>query len=202
MKKLAIPLIALTLVGCGQAGTSTSHRGDISVSTDLSRTGKAGANVKWRSHVIPVTTSEPWAISAGQRWASTGVRFVHGKAGGITFALSRARNSVGWAITNYTNGRITSCNIFANPKYLHRYSIEKTFAHELGHCLGFNGHADGNGLMSTYAREWRIAGPTLAYISAKYGVAHTAVAPTKKVNKSNPTLGQKPVKVASGLAER
>ncbi len=145
----------LSAASCGTAtmpakpGTSGIGR-----ALALAHTPHAGRAVHWGSRIVSVNINTPWAQSAAHMWVQKGFQFRMGTGNQIVFAgFSSARNSVGWSKFDYRNGKITQCRIFINSKYLHRYDIAKTFAHEMGHCLGLGtGHNGTRGnLMAKYA---------------------------------------------------
>jgi hypothetical protein len=88
----------------------------------------------------------------------------------VFMGYSTARNSVGWSKFDYRGGKITQCRIWINPRYLRRYEISKTFAHEMGHCLGMNGHIGTRGtLMAKYGGS-AISPQTVAMFRYLYSI--------------------------------
>jgi len=177
MKVLAGVLLVLFMAGCS-SGSSTSGvtsiaapsgtQASIGRTLALRHTPHPGRVVRWSSHIIPVNIKTPWAIQAGAMLAPTGLKFQFGKNGGIKFGgYSKARNSVGWAKFSYRGGKIYRCTIYLNPRYLRRYSASKTFAHELLHCAGINGHF-GNGLMNSHGGNGVLSGDAVALIKYLY----------------------------------
>ncbi len=189
--KMLIALAAIGLLaGCGQAGSSAGvERGDgpvVSTTQSPSKPRQATPAVpqaivavpshRWPTSSIGLNTSESWAVRAGRVWNKAGVTFRHGATNGITFrGFSTARNSLGWAQFKYRRGIIYQCNIYINPRYLHRYDITETFAHELGHCLGIDGHLPTGGLMSKYGGNGRVAASTINLIRGKYEQAGPSI---------------------------
>ena len=123
---------------------------------------KPGVAIRWPSKTIAVDSTEQFVREGLGMLAGTGIRFASGVSGGIQYmGHSTTRNSVGWSRSVYHRGRITSCQIWLNPKYLPRYPAAETFAHEVIHCLGFNGHTDeglmhkyGKGLITQTTKDW------------------------------------------------
>ncbi len=183
-KRLAVlAFVGFSMVGCGHGGSSSGvERGDgpvVSTTQSPSKPRQATPAVpqatvvvtgkRWPTASIGLNVGTPWAVQAGKVWNRAGVTFRHGATDGITFSgFSTARNSVGWARFKYRRGIIYQCNIYINPRYLHRYDIAETFAHELGHCLGIDGHLPTNGLMSKYGGNGRLAASTINLIRGKY----------------------------------
>lgn len=113
---------------------------------------KPGFVIRWPSKVIAVNSTDQFVMEGLGMLAGTGIRFAPGMPGGITYmGYSTERNSVGWSRYVYQRGRITSCQIWLNPRYVRRYSAARTFAHETIHCLGMDGHTE-NGLMHKYGK--------------------------------------------------
>ena len=178
MKKLIALGLVTALVGCGQGGSSS---GVEEAGTGPSKTAKvvhrphdtpeSSRSHKWATSNIAINVNTAWSRAAAETWRVAGVSFRHGAGGGITFkGYSTARNSVGWAqYHRRSNGIIYRCDIFVNPRYLQKYDIEKTMAHEIGHCLGISGHMAGNGLMSKFARRRAPSQQTINLVRHKYG---------------------------------
>ena len=181
MRILSTALVALALVGCGSGHSTTGvvARGDGApvvqapakttpkptvtapvtpvASNALAmvkrHTPQPGRVIRWPTKVINIDSSAQVVLDALPRLAGLGLRYAPGRAGGIRFrGYSTARNSVGWSSFNYRNGRITSCDIWLNPKWVRRYSPSKTLSHEILHCTGFDGHTKGRSLMDKYGR--------------------------------------------------
>ena len=207
MQVVVLASAVFSIAGCGQGDSSAGvvERGDgATVSapqTPSVAPGKAQAKPqatvvvsgkRWPTSSIGLNVSTPWAVQAGRVWNKAGVTFRHGATDGITFGgFSTARPALGWAQFKYRRGIIYQCNIYINPRYLHRYDIAETFAHELGHCLGIDGHLPTGGLMSTYGGNGRVAASTINLIRGKY-VGTTRVASTVKLhgNRKSTTGGQ------------
>jgi len=171
MKGAALVLIGLSLVGCGQAGTGSGGTVQAAENHVSHASSRELPEMRWARKTIPVSVNRAWARHAGNAWSrKVGVKFAYGKRGGIVFGGYKQRSGkVGWAVTKFIGKEIISCTIYINPTYLSRKPIEKTFAHELGHCLGMNYHAKGNGLMSRFAKTGRISKSTIKYLRNKYG---------------------------------
>ena len=190
MKALTGVLLILFMAGCGQGSTSGGlERGggeaqavispekpsvapratlDIGRSIALRHTPYPDRVIRWPSRHIPINVSEPWAVKGANVWRPLGFKFTHGMSGGITFGgYSRERNSVGWAKFRFSKGVIRQCVIYINPKWLRRYDISETFAHEIGHCLGINGHIPG-GLMAWNGGNGVISPNTKAMLNYVY----------------------------------
>ena len=193
MKVLIGVILVLFMVGCGQGSTSGGlDRGDGAAvkaktppkkssvtpsstqskgrSLALRHTPHPGRAVRWASRNIQINVSDVWAVKGANVWRPLGFRFTHGMEGGIVFGgYSKARNSVGWSRFSFSRGRITKCTIYINPKWLRRYDIAETFAHEAGHCLGINGHIEG-GLMGTYGGNGMVSQNTRAMLTYLYSI--------------------------------
>jgi predicted Zn-dependent protease len=101
-------------------------------------------------------------------WRKKGFKFRMGRRGGIKFGgYNSTMSAVGRAWFSYKGGKIYKCTILLNPRYFHRYPIELTMAHEIGHCLGMTGHIEG-GLMSRYAGKTRIKPDTVKFFNYIY----------------------------------
>ena len=170
----ALVLVSLVaLVGCGQ-GESVSGHGDAqAVENHISHSNasaRAIPEMRWPRNRIAISVDRPWARKAGKVWSNRlPISFVYGKRGMIKFGGYQQRTGkVGWAITQFIGSEIISCTIYINPAYLNRKPIDKTFAHELGHCLGMNFHQRGKGLMSRFAKTRKISKSTIKYLRSKY----------------------------------
>ena len=112
-----------------------------------------GVTVRWPSRTIGVNRSDPTTRAAVSRWKGFNFRF---GANGINFqGDSQARRSCGWSRTAWhANGEIAWCRIWINSA-LHTHgqcgSIASTITHEVGHCLGIQGHTADGGLMDATA---------------------------------------------------
>jgi hypothetical protein len=112
-----------------------------------------GFVVRWPSKVIAINSMDKVVLDALPMLAGLGIRYAPGKPGGIRYmGYSTARNSVGWSRFSYRNGRITTCEIWLNPRYIRKYNPAKTLSHELLHCTGFNGHTAGPSRMHRYGK--------------------------------------------------
>jgi len=112
-----------------------------------------GVTVRWPSRTIGVNRSDPTTRAAVSRWKGFNFRF---GTNGINFqGDSQARRSCGWSRTAWrANGEIAWCRIWINSAAHQRRqcgSIASTITHEVGHCLGIQGHTADGGLMDPTA---------------------------------------------------
>ncbi len=196
MRKIIALGLVTTLIGCSQghstSGVEEEGAGPTVASTktpkvvNVSRgTPESSRSHRWATSNIAINVNTAWSRAAAETWRVAGVSFRHGAGGGITFrGFSTARASLGWAQYRWRNNIIYSCDIFINPNYLHRYDITKTMAHEIGHCLGIEGHTP-SGLMSKYGGNDRLTQSTINLVRSKYA---RRAPPKKKEHRSNGTV--------------
>ena len=138
----------------------------------LQHTIRPGLAVRWPSRVVSINVNTQWARNAAHLWVQQGFNFRMGTGRQIVFAgYSSARNSVGWSQFEFRGGKITQCRIYINPKYLRRYDIANTFAHEMGHCLGLaKGHIGVRGTLMSKFGGARISPHTTAMFNYMYSI--------------------------------
>jgi hypothetical protein len=83
-------------------------------------------------------------------------------------------NACGWAqITFRSNGEIAYCSIYINYwiNYMSCKNEEHTMTHEVGHCLGMQGHTSDGGLMDpTAAGSNEITSPVQNFFNLLYAL--------------------------------
>ena len=186
--------VALTLVGCGSSeSTSGIDRGEgqytnptptrtnsapVRVTTSvmphdlrlvytLNAHVKSGRTVRWASRTVPINVDSPSIRRAASKW--TGFNFQYADHGGIRLmGDSSSRPSCGWAQTRWRgNGTIAGCDIWINYA-LHSQNrcgkFEDTVSHEIGHCLGIQGHTNDGSLMDPTATGSPHVSPTTRHL--------------------------------------
>jgi hypothetical protein len=132
-----------------------------------------GRTVRWPSRTIGVNRSDAEARAAVSRWKGFNFRF---GTSGINFqGDSQARQSCGWSRTAWrANGQIAWCHIWINSAAHQRRqcgTIASTITHEVGHCLGIQGHTADGGLMdATAAGADVITGQASRALTALYSL--------------------------------
>ena len=120
----------------------------------LNAASNGGTTVRWRSRTIGVNATDPGTRAAVSRWK--GFNFNFG-ASGINFqGVSQQRgHACGWSQFAWRhNGEIAFCKIWLNPAAHERGgcgTMASTITHEVGHCLGLDGHTADGGLMDKTA---------------------------------------------------
>ena len=127
--------------------------GDYQLLYRMNAAANNGRTVRWPSRTIGVNRSDPTTRAAVSRWKGFNFRF---GTSGIDFqGDSAARRSCGWSRTAWrANGEIAWCRIWINSAAHQRRqcgTIASTITHEVGHCLGIQGHTADGGLMDATA---------------------------------------------------
>jgi len=113
-----------------------------------------GTTIRWPSRTIGVSGADPGTRAAVSRWK--GFNFNFG-ASGINFqgASQHRGHACGWSQFAWRHsGEIAFCKIWLNP-VAHQAggcgTMASTITHEVGHCLGLDGHTADGGLMDKTA---------------------------------------------------
>ena len=175
MRIFATALTALALVGCDTLkATSTVgvelDRGSKYNSWVARHTPVKGRVIRWPTRNIGINIKTEWAKQAVALTTGTGLNFVLGKKGDITFrGYSTARDKVGWSNFYWDNkGRIYKCDVYLNPNYFPSNSKAEVFAHEAMHCAGLNEHTN-KGLMSRHGGS-KVLAETKGYFQHLYSL--------------------------------
>ena len=120
----------------------------------LNAASNNGTTIRWPSRTIGVSGADPATRAAVSRWK--GFNFNFG-ASGINFqgASQQRGHACGWSQFAWRhNGEIAFCKIWLNP-VAHQAggcgTMASTITHEVGHCLGLDGHTADGGLMDKTA---------------------------------------------------
>jgi len=121
----------------------------------INAASNGGTTIRWRSRTIGVNATDPGTRAAVSRWK--GFNFNFGTGGGINFqgASQERAHACGWSQFAWRhNGEIAFCKIWLNP-VAHEGggcgTMASTITHEVGHCLGLDGHTADGGLMDKTA---------------------------------------------------
>ena len=130
-------------------------RDDYQLLYRLNAASNGGTTVRWRSRTIGVNATDTGTRAAVSRWK--GFNFNFGTGGGINFqgASQERAHACGWSQFAWRhNGEIAFCKIWLNP-VAHEGggcgTMASTITHEVGHCLGLDGHTADGGLMDKTA---------------------------------------------------
>lgn len=160
---IVLSLFILLISGCASSSDSGICRSVSGVYTH-----------SWPTSNISISENTIDWIEAGTMWKAADLTFNYGIPGQIEYGGSiNTPNQCGYALVHETNTTTRSCKIYLNEELIsagqcqaRRYVI----AHELGHCLGIQGHvyvAEGDNLMSptggTYIDESTIEKMTKLY---------------------------------------
>ena len=155
----------------------------------LNANANNGRTVRWSSKTIGVNRSDPATRAAVSRWRGFNFRF---GTSGIDFqGNSNARPSCGWSRTAWrSNGEIAWCRIWINTVEHQRGrcgTVASTITHEVGHCLGIQGHTADGGLMDATAAGADVITPQASRaLAVLYALpAGSAVSTTSRAPSAN-----------------
>jgi len=121
----------------------------------INAASNGGTTVRWPSRTIGINATDAGTRAAVSRWK--GFNFNFGTGGGINFqgASQQRGHACGWSQFAWRhNGEIAFCKIWLNP-VAHEGggcgTMASTITHEVGHCLGLDGHTADGGLMDKTA---------------------------------------------------
>ena len=166
-----------TLPSCDSSGDSDDGwpSGDYSYLYQKNAHAFGGRTVRWASRTINVSgVSNSNLVSAVRRWPGFGFNF--GPTDGIKFMgySTTYPDACGWAQTVWwSNGEIAYCTIYINYwiNYMNCKNEGHTMTHEVGHCLGMQGHSSDGGLMDpTAAGSSEITSPVQNFFNLLYAL--------------------------------
>lgn len=170
--------------GSGQVEgrSACTPRGDYQYLYDHNANLLGGRTTRWESTTIQVSGAVGSWREAVDRWSAvTNVNLVHVNstpADGLGFEIVgyvALDDACGRASRSYwsSSGTWASCKIKIHPDVKKLGCIEDwTMTHEVGHCLGFRGHSDDNGIMraGSWGGTGTITDKTRAFINLLYSL--------------------------------
>ena len=145
--------------------TSSWPSGNYQYLYDKNARSLSGRTHRWKSKTIQISGAYGSWRAAVDRWTSvTAVNLAHV---GSTPSVENGIEIIGYDYNHVGNncgvasvlywasgtklGRMYSCKIRIHPNHASKNcnSTASTITHEVGHCLGFSGHSNDNGIMDT-----------------------------------------------------
>ncbi len=181
------PLLAVLLIaGCSGGNTTSdvcgSQSGLESVSQHvtyakgyegLERSIGGIYTASWPTASIPMIPPNGTWVKAAQQWEeAAGVKFDYTQRGIVHGGDTDEPKWCGVAYTYSRGDTIYLCEIFLNPENITAGrcpSAQSVIAHEIGHCIGVQGHTADGGLMDTVGGNGKITRGVAEKIRELYG---------------------------------